>query len=156
MRARWIVRSCSLVAVGVLLSAGLAYAEGSEPPFLAIAPGEWKFELETMLAAATEPQRTTRSQCIETDRLDPTRFVLGEGGTGCEITDVQVEGKSMTWSQACVQGRGLSNGKAEAKVEGDSASGKMEMTIMLGAHPIPMITTWTAKRIGECKQEAAK
>jgi hypothetical protein len=62
----------------------------------------------------------------------------------------------MTWSQACVQGRGLSNGKAEAKVEGDSASGKMEMTIMRGAHPIPMITTWTAKRIGECKQEAAK
>jgi hypothetical protein len=78
---------------------------GESAQSLPITPGKWQFDLSTMMAMATEPQLTSRTQCITADRLD-------------------------------------------------SATGKMEMHIMIGSHPVPIVTTWKAKRVGECEAAA--
>lgn len=149
---RWILSfSLSLPIITAFIGTPVR-AEGEDGVSLAIVPGKWDFEFSTLLASATEPQRTLRTQCIATDVLDPGSFLLGKEGTGCQISDVKVEGKTMSWAQACAKQKGSSVGRAEATVDGDSASGKLEMHIVIGSHPIPVVTTWSAKRVGSCDE----
>ena len=148
------MRAISMVAcVAPLLLLAASSQAKDDAEALSIAPCQWEFELSTMLMSATEPQVNRRSQCVKSDRLDPASFVLGKEGSPCKISDMVIEGESMRWTQICTMERGSSRAKAEATVNGDSASGRMEMHIMIGSHPVPVVTTWTAKRVGECEPD---
>ncbi len=107
-------------------------------------PGKWEITTQTEMAGMP-PQTMTHTQCITSDDLVP---MSGDANVECQVTDVQVNGNTVSWKMSCGgQGGGMS-GTGQVVYEGNRMQGVMQMTIT--GYGTQVKNTLIGRRIGAC------
>ena len=110
-------------------------------------PGMWETTMVSTNSMTGTTTQTT-SNCMADEEFDPK--TMAEGAEGCEITDNNLDGNTLTFTMACnMQGAEVTM-KGLYAVEGDEGEGSMNMEMSFGGQTMTMENTFTAKRIGEC------
>ncbi|MFC1777202.1 DUF3617 domain-containing protein [Pseudomonadota bacterium] len=120
---------------------------------VAIEPGQWEMTSTMTMSMMPQPQTTTVLECIEEDELDPESFNMDED-TPCDITDVTTDGNTARWSINCpTEGGAVMEGHWEVTSNGDSLTGKGEMTTEMAGQKMGFNMNWQGKRIGKCEKD---
>ena len=135
---KWILCVGCLI---VCLLAGPIHA-GSTPN---MNPGLWEITSQVEMPGMDMPASTI-TQCITQDSLVP-QAGSGQGQGQCEITDVQVQGDTVSWSITCDSQGGVMTGTGESTYHGDTFEGTSEMHMQ----GMDITTTMSGKRIGDCQ-----
>ena len=132
-----------LIGLASLIFAGTASAEG-----VSIDPGMWEMTSTMTMTMMPEPRSNTVQECIENDELSPESFNMDKDNP-CDITEVAIEGNTARWSINCsTDGGPAMEGQWEFTSNGDSISGKGEMSAEFSGQKMGFNMTWKGKRIG--------
>ena len=130
------------LSISTILMSLTAHSEG-----LKIRPGMWETTMVSTNSMTGTTTQTT-SNCMADEEFDPK--TMAEGTEGCEITDNNVDGNTLTFTMACnMQGADVTM-EGQYAVEGDEGEGRLNMEMSFGGQSMTMENTFTAKRIGEC------
>ncbi len=111
--------------------------------------GKWEITTKTeMPGMPMQMPAVTSTQCLTKEDLVPQNSQQGGGGE-CKVTDVKVEGNTVSWTMHCSGQGGEIKGSGEITYSGDSFKGKMNI-IMTQAN-MKMVNTMNGTRIGECE-----
>lgn len=120
---------------------------------ISIEPGQWEMTTTMTMSMMPQPQTTTVLECIEEDVLDPETFNVDEDNP-CDITDVTKSGDTARWSISCpTEGGPVMEGHWEITSNGDSLTGKGEMTTEMAGQKMGFTMGWEGKRIGKCEED---
>ena len=118
---------------------------------VSIDPGQWEMTTTMTMSMMPQPQTTTVLECIEEDVLDPESFNMDEDNP-CEITEVTTDGNTARWLINCpTEGGPVMEGHWEVTSNGDSLTGKGEMTTGITGQIMGFSMSWEGKRIGKCE-----
>lgn len=108
-------------------------------------PGLWEITSQTNMSGRSMPASTI-TQCITNDSVVP-QPQSGQGGGQCEVSDVEINGNTVSWSITCSTQGGAMNGTGEITYHGDTFEGISHMTMQ----GMEIQTEMSGKRIGECQ-----
>ena len=130
-----------LFMLSVFLVAGTAVAG------IDLNPGKWEFttrtEMQGMAGMNIPPQ--THTQCITSDNVVPKSQGTSQE---CQMTDIVINGDSVSWKIVCDGMGGRMEGNGKAIYHGDSMEGTMEMVI--ADSNMKIVSHITGRRIGDC------
>jgi hypothetical protein len=107
--------------------------------------GLWEITSEVKMPGMNLPP-STHTQCITKDDLVPQKT---QPGQECQMTDVKVNGNTVTWKMRCSgQGRDMT-GTGQITYNGDRFSGSMKMN--MPGQAMKIITHMKGRRIGDCQ-----
>ena len=125
-----------------ILISSSAFSEG-----LKIKPGMWETTMVSTNSMTGTTTQTT-SNCMADGEFDPK--TMAEGAEGCEVTDDNVDGNTLTFTMACnMQGADVTM-EGLYSVDGDEGEGSMNMEMSFGGQTMTMENVFTAKRVGDC------
>ena len=129
-----------------ILSSLLLAAAGSASAF-EIRTGKWQVETEMHNPMLPQPQIETTTECITEDSFDPAQAMM-EGG-GCTVTDKQDSADSISWKFKC-GGNGMPESSGEGKfvTRGKTASGEMQMRMVLNGQTMTITNSWKGHYLG--------
>lgn len=147
--------ACTCGVVFVL--AGPATADGPD-----LTPGKWEFKNKSVMPMAPEPRVQTETKCITSEeaKADPLAAIVEE--ERCKVLSQTRTDDSITFEIECDGDPKMKmkmRGRGTFTASGDSASGRMDMTMDMPAMPnmppqmagtMTMTQTWTGKRLGDC------
>ncbi len=112
-----------------------------------IKPGLWEFTTVTEMEGVPgmNPPPQTHQQCVTMDMLVPESDAASHE---CEISDMTVEGGTVSWKIVCGGQTGGMEGTGTVTYKGDTMEGTMDMTITGAGMKVK--NTITGKRIGDC------
>jgi len=135
-----------LTGLATVILAGTASADG-----VSINPGMWEMTSTMTMSMMPQPRSTTVKECIKNNELSPESFNMEEDNP-CNITDINVEGNTASWSIVCpTEGGPVMEGKWEFTSDGDSISGNGNMSAEFSGQTMGFVMTWEGKRIGNCE-----
>jgi len=109
-------------------------------------PGLWEITIKTeMSGMETPPMKHT--QCLTKKDVVPQG--PQQPGQECKMTDVKVDGDTVTWSLECTTQGGKIEGTGKMIYSGDSFKGTMVMS--MPQINMNITTNMSGKRIGDCK-----
>ena len=133
--------------LAVCLLAIPAFAD--DAPKNPIKPGKWEVTTQMDMPGMQMPARTF-TKCItkeDTANLE-SAIPRGQRDSACKISDVKVEGSTVSWKMNC-EDRHMS-GDGKVTYEAEAYTGEMHVKSERG----DMTLKYTGKRLGEC--DAAK
>ena len=136
------VKKLFFASIILLTAISISFA-GSVPNMKA---GLWEITVKTEMPGMEMPPMK-HTQCLTKKDFVPQG--PQQPGQECTVTDVKVDGNTVTWVLECTTPGGKMKGTGTTTYSGDSFKGTM---IMLMAPTNMKITThMSGKRIGECK-----
>jgi hypothetical protein len=108
--------------------------------------GLWEITIKTEMPGM-EMAPIKHTQCLTEKDFVPQG--PQQPGQECEITDVKVDGDTVTWVLECESPGGKMKGTGTTTYSGDSFKGTMEM--VMPQTNMKITTHMSGKRIGECK-----
>jgi hypothetical protein len=115
-----------------------------------IRKGQWQV-LTEMRNPMSSPQFSTSTECITEGSFDPAQAMM-QGGQ-CTITDRQDAADSITWKFRC-GGDGMpeSTGAGRFVSHGKTASGEMQMSMVLNGQTMTITNSWKGQHLAdECE-----
>lgn len=107
--------------------------------------GRWEITSEVKMPGMSLPP-ATHTQCITKSDLVPQK---SQPGQECSITDVEINGNTVTWTMICSGGGGDVTGTGRITYSGDRFSGAVRMNMPGGS--MQVTTQMEGRRIGECR-----
>lgn len=109
-------------------------------------PGKWqmKFQMEMPNMPVTIPPITTEICLTEEDLKDPQKSVPNDPKSKCTVSDVKIDGKTVTWNIDCPKQNMKGNG--EVTYGDDKYTGWLKMTV----NDQEMTTKYSGKWLGTC------
>ena len=136
------VRKLSFGSIILLTVISISFA-GSGPN---MNEGLWEITTKTEMPGMEMPP-TKHTQCLTKKDFVPQG--PQQPGQECKITDVKVDGNTVTWALECKSQGGKMKGTGKTTYSGDSFEGTMIMSM---PQPNMKITIqMSGKRIGDCK-----
>ena len=132
---------CALVAMTPLA----ALAEG-----LSIEPGQWRTTMTMTMSMMPQPQVQTTEDCIVKDTLGPEDFQSENDDSGCEFSEMTIDGDTATWSLSCPSEMGNMQGEWTVTSKGDTITGSGAMETEMQGQKIGYNMSWEGERIGDC------
>jgi hypothetical protein len=141
----------TLAIVAVVAACALPCAAAS-----AVNPGEWQITSRTEMKGMPmemPPQTVTFTNCVTSERPVPESDKQKE----CKLTDVKIEGSTVTWAIACEGKEGKMKGAGKISYQGDSMTGEQTMDVAAGeGMNFTVVMHMTGKRLGPCKETPEK
>jgi len=111
-------------------------------------PGRWQTTVETEISGMPMkmPVRTINT-CLTKEQADNAQNLVPKSGDnrgGCTMTDVKVDGNTITWKMTCEKSGMTGSGKIT--YSGDSYDGAMHMTMQ----DKDVSVKYTGKYMGDC------
>jgi hypothetical protein len=139
----------TLTSLTIIFLVGTASAAG-----ISIEPGQWEMTSTMTMTMMPQPRTTTILDCIEEGVLNPETFNMDEDNP-CDITDVTTDGNTARWLINCpTEGGPVMEGHWEVTSNGNSLTGKGEMTTEMAGQKMGFSMSWEGKRIGECEKDS--
>ena len=89
-------------------------------------------------------------QCVTQQNIQDLMSEMGGAG-GCKVSDFQQSANYARWSLACT-GQMEVSGTGETQINGDEFVGHIDLSVQIaGGQSLPMVQSFTAKRVGECQ-----
>lgn len=133
----------------LLVALTLAVVSTASAEGIQIQSGQWKVTTTIENSMMPQPQVKTSTECVKQESWDPTKEMMKDN-SGCKVTDQKVEGNTLRWKLECPNKMGKMTGSGEFTVDGDSATGSMDMSMTLQGQPMTFKSTWKGTRVGEC------
>jgi hypothetical protein len=133
--------------LAVCLLAFSAFA--ADAPKNPMKPGKWEVTTQMDMPGMQMPARTF-TKCVTKEEAENAENSVPRGrqDAACKLSDVKVEGNTISWKMNCPERQMTGEGKAT--YEGDTYTG--EMHVKSADHE--MTIKYTGKRLGDC--DAAK
>ena len=130
-----------------ILSSLLLAIAGSAAAF-EIRTGKWQVETEMRTPMSPQPEFNTSVECIMQGSFDPAQAMM-QGGQ-CTITDQQEAADSITWKFRC-GGDGMpeSSGAGRFVSRGETASGEMQMSMVLNGQTMTITSSWKGQHLAD-------
>lgn len=139
-----LLKSC-LIALVTVFFANSSQAEG-----ISIEPGKWEMISTMTMTMMPQPKTTTVIECIKEDVFDPSAFNADEENP-CMIEELKFDSNTARWSISCpTEGDMTMDGAWEVTSNGDTLSGKGNMSTQMSGQEFGFDMTWEGKRIGDC------
>ncbi len=122
---------------------------------VAVTPGLWEMSMSMTMPMMPAPQERSYTECVEEAELDPEDFQMDQE-TPCDVNDMVVEGKTISWSLACPGPMGTTEGQWSFTSEGDSMYGEGSMTADMGGQKMEFTMSWQGNRVGDCEQSGVQ
>jgi hypothetical protein len=121
----------------------------ADPPKNPMKPGKWEITTQMDMPGMQMPARSF-TKCVTKEDAENVENAVPRGrqDSQCKISDVKVEGNTISWKMNCAESQMTGEGKAT--YEGDTYVG--EMHVKAADHE--MTIKYTGKRLGDC--DAAK
>ena len=107
--------------------------------------GLWEITTQVHMQGMSLPPMT-QTQCMTKENMVPKGSA--EQSQGCEITDTEISGDTVTWVMSCPSARGETTGTGRITYHGDTFEG--DFTMKDPGSGSEITTRMTGKRIGEC------
>lgn len=135
------LRTTIVLVVVCLLALPLIAADKPSP----MKPGKWELTVQADMPGMSMPPRTF-TRCVTKEEAENAEKTLPKmrNESDCKMTDVNVDGKTVTWKVACEKQQMTGEGKIT--YEGDTYTGEMHMK--MPEHEMSM--KYSGKRVGEC------
>lgn len=134
-----------LLALTVLISTGIHSAQALE-----IKNGKWGITTEVNVPMSAEPIVEYMEECMEGD-FDPMAELLEQDITVCEILSSQDSDNLLEMTMQCtIADAGTMKGEMFFEVFGDTANGRVDMTMDFGGMTMNMDSTWSGEYLGAC------
>ena len=135
-----------LALLSTLLVAGNSYASG-----IPIEPGQWEMKSTMTMSMMPQPQVTVNMECIEEDFLDPETFNKDQESE-CGVVNVTTDGNTASWDIDCpIENGAKLEGSWEMTSNGDTLTGKGNMSTEIAGQKVGFDMSWEGKRIGDCE-----
>ena len=133
--------------LAVCLLAFSAFA--ADAPKNPMKPGKWEVTTQMDMPGMQMPARTF-TKCVTKEEAENAENSVPRGrqDAACKLSDVKVEGNTISWKMNCAERQMTGEGKAT--YEGDTYTGQMH--VKSADHE--MTINYTGKRLGDC--DAAK
>ena len=89
-------------------------------------------------------------QCINQQTAQDLMARLSGGTGGCQVSDYSQDGSRARWSLSCT-GQMEVSGTGEVLMGSDGFNGTLDLMIGMGGQTVPMLQTFNARRVGDCK-----
>jgi hypothetical protein len=148
LRRRSIMRrlygSAAVLAVSLVFGVG---AQADAPKFKA---GNWEFVTAKKTSGKDKGRPFTIKKCLTKQDPDPVKQLVER--ENCKMKSPSMDDDTLRWKAECDFGEtGTASGDGEFTVSGATAKGKMKTILVWEGKEIPLETTWTGKRLGDCK-----
>jgi len=132
----------------LVLASALAAGGARAGDALQIEPGKWEMRIEIKSSMASQPQVTTRTECVTDGEWDPDALMTEV--EGCTFSDVSSSATRLQWKLTCDAQGGRMTGEADYRSAGDSVDGTMHMTMDAGGMAITLDQRFAGRRVGDC------
>ena len=89
-------------------------------------------------------------QCVTQQSVQDLMSQMGGAGA-CKVSNFQQSGNQARWNLACT-GQMEVSGTGETQINGDEFTGRMNLSVQMGGdQSVPMVQSFSAKRVGECQ-----
>jgi hypothetical protein len=141
------MRTLTLLKLGLVsfLMSNLAVASDS----VSIEPGMWEITTTMNSSMSPQPRIQTSQECIKDAQISPEDLAPSDDDS-CSMSDVKVSGNSLSWSMLCNTPGGAMKGNGNFTSEGNSGSGKMQMSMNIEGQSFDMEMVWKGHRTGSC------
>ncbi|WP_428604274.1 DUF3617 domain-containing protein [Sedimenticola sp.] len=123
-------------------------ASGVQATGILITPGQWQFQISASTPLMAKPINKTLTECLTNKEISPR--ALMKNAPGCQLSDVQSNGKQLNWKMTCDSHGGKMNGTGSFSSSGDVVNGTMDMVMNMHGQALTMHNRWSGKRIGAC------
>lgn len=115
-------------------------------------PGLWEITSKMEMPGMPRmPPQVMRNCYTKKDLEDGRRTVPQSGDKNCEIRDYKLQGNTATWNMEC-KGEAAMTGSGTMTLGAQSYTGSMKSRTKQGGKTIEMNHSWSARRVGDCKQ----
>jgi hypothetical protein len=113
--------------------------------------GKWSMTSETLTPMAAEPMTSSNEECI-TEGFDPAEMLTKSNlGRQCKLTPTTDTATEFAADMACdMGGTDTAQGKMRVTLDGEQASGEMQLTVNMAGQALQMSNKWTGQRLGAC------
>ncbi|MEO8628186.1 MAG: DUF3617 family protein [Betaproteobacteria bacterium] len=112
--------------------------------------GMW--EIAVSAEAGGQPLSKTpmvTRQCVTQQSVKDLMTQMGGAGA-CQVSDFQQSAGHASWKIAC-SGHVQVTGTGSTEIAGDTFNGRMDLAVTIDGQSLPMVQTFTARRVGECE-----
>lgn len=116
--------------------------------------GLWEITSVSNNTLMPQPVTAKIKRCVtERDAQNACGLNQLSGGRNrdCQIADMQVSGNTATWSMTCEGTHFSGQGSGKSTFTADAYHGSFDMTASMQGNTMQMNTTFTGKRLGNCK-----
>lgn len=115
-------------------------------------PGLWEITSKMEMPGMPKMAPQVMRHCYtKKDVEDNKKTVPQSGDKNCEMKDYKVQGNTATWTMEC-KGEAAMTGTGTMTFGAQSYTGSMKSRMKQGGKTIEMNQSWSAKRVGGCKQ----
>jgi hypothetical protein len=139
------MRLLSSLVVALLVCATTAAAQ--DP----VREGLWEISIQGEVGG--QPISSTPlviRQCINQQTAQDLMSKLAGGAGGCQVSDYSQEGNRTRWNLACT-GQVEVSGTGEVTMGSEGFNGTLDVVVGTGGQTVPMLQTFNARRVGDCK-----
>jgi len=136
----------TLALLFILAFPSVAFAVG------AVKEGLWEISLQgEMGGQSLSSTPLVVRQCLNSRSVQDLMAQLnGVGGGGCQVSDFLEEAGRARWSMNCTGPVTLS-GTGEVMIGQEAFNGTMSMLVAVGGQTVPLLQTFNARWVGDCK-----
>ena len=115
-------------------------------------PGKWGVTTTIASPMSPQPQEEYTEQCVEDSDFDPLAEMMdSQMSAMCELTVNSDTPTRLDADLTCdMPGAGTMSGNMDFQASGNSAQGKMTMSMAFNGQTINMTNTWEARYLGVC------
>ena len=106
--------------------------------------GKWQTTVETTVGDKTMPSHTVTHCVTKEEAENPKGLIPPSSHSDCQISDINVDGGTVTWKMTCAKSHMTGEGKMT--YSGDSYSGGMHIT----SPQFEVKTKYAGKYVGPC------
>lgn len=115
-------------------------------------PGLWEITSKMEMPGVPKMAPQVMRHCYtKKDLEDNKKTVPQSGDKNCEMKDYKLQGNTATWSMEC-KGEAAMTGTGTMTFGAQFYSGTMKSRMKQGGKSMEMNQSWSAKRVGDCKQ----
>lgn len=115
-------------------------------------PGLWEITSKMEMPGVPKMAPQVMRHCYtKKDVEDSKKAVPQSGDKNCEMKDYKLQGNTATWSMEC-KGEAAMTGTGTMTFGAQFYSGTMKSRMKQGGKSMEMNQSWSAKRVGDCKQ----
>ena len=126
----------------------LAANPGAHADSITVTPGKWEVVTSVQMPMLPGPRVEKTTECVKTGELSPGDFL--DDSDECKLTRQTVNGNTLSWEVQCDVEGGQAKGAGSFTANDSIGNGTMRMEMPIQGHPFAVLTSWQAKRIGDC------
>ena len=116
--------------------------------------GLWEITSVSNNSMMPQPVTAKIKRCVterDTQNACGLNQLAGGRNRDCQIKDMRISGNTATWTMHCNNPQFIADGTGQSTFSADAYQGKFSMSATTQGTHMQMSTTFTGKRLGNCK-----